>query len=297
MDLAGPDQALHEAIGMGANFSIEYVGVEEQPVTSAGLKLAEQKHYSELRLRKGDFLFLPGAEFNYLQSSEFKSKKDLFDWIRYQYRLKVNIVSICTGTFILAESGILDGKMCTTHFKRTEDIQRLYPKVKVKENILFTEDENVYTSAGIATGIDLTLYLIEKIKGSYFSHKVARELLIYTRRDGQSRQHSVFMDYRNHIHSGIHLAQDYIIDNIHRKMNLSELSKIAAMSERNFTRIFKKETLVTVNEYINLVRREKIQTLLKNPNLSRREVANQVGLESERQMHRILTGHVIEMAE
>lgn len=288
MDFAGPDQAIHEAIEYGADFKLDYAGINQEVKTSAGMRLGKQKHFSELNLKAGDYLILPGSSVEYLTSPVFKENNDLFSWLRIQSMKKVNLVSICAGTFILAECGLLNGIECTTHFKRTKQVQELYPEAIVRENILFTEDNNIYTSAGIATGIDLILHIIEKLKGSYFTHKVARELLIYTRRDGQSKQHSVFMNFRNHIHSGIHKAQDYIIEHLNRKLSIRQLADIANMSERNFTRIFKRETQVTVSEYINLVRREKIQSLLKNPDLSKLQIAQEVGLESERQIHRIM---------
>ena len=95
------------------------------------------------------------------------------------------------------------------------------------------------------------------------------------------------LQFRNHIHSGIHKVQDWIIDNIHLKTNLKDLAEIANMSERNFTRTFKKETNATVTDFITLIRKEKIKELSKNLDLSRVEIANKVGLQSERQISRI----------
>jgi transcriptional regulator GlxA family with amidase domain len=126
------------------------------------------------------------------------------------------------------------------------------------------------------------------LQGDNFSYKVARELLIYLRRQGSAAQESVFMRYRNHIHAGVHSVQDYIQENIAAKITISQLADVAFMSSRNLTRIFKKEIGIPVNEYINLVRKEKIAELLKNPDITRAQIAKQCGLTSVRHLSRLI---------
>lgn len=288
MDLAGPDQAIHEAIDYGANFEIEYCCLIPEITTTSGLPIGNVKHYSKVEINQGDFLMIPGSNAAYLTSAEFKKQTQLLAWLTRLHQNGINVCSICSSAFALAECGLLDNIPCTTHFKKTKDLQQSYPKAKVIENILFTDHNGIYTSAGIASGIDLTLHIIEKLKGSHLAHLVARELVVYNRRSGNSAQDSELLQFRNHIHSGIHKVQDWILDNIHLKTNLEYLAEIANMSERNFTRIFKKETNVTVNDFITIIRKEKSRELLKNPNLSRVEVANRIGLQSDRQLSRIL---------
>jgi transcriptional regulator GlxA family with amidase domain len=288
MDLAGSDQAILEAKDFGADFTLEYCQSEKQVVSSSGLPLGDLKHYSEVQFEAGDFLLIPGSNADYLTADAFKKQTELFAWIKNAYQQGVNICSICAGAFVLAECGLLDNIPCTTHFKRTQQLQALYPAAKVIENILFTQHNGIYTSAGIASGIDLTLHIIEELKGSYFAHLVARELVVYNRRNGQQKQESDMLGFRNHIHSGVHKVQDWIIENINQKTTLNDLAEIAHMSERNFTRIFKKETAITVNDYITIIRKEKIKEFLKNPDLTRSEIASYVGLQSERQLSRLL---------
>lgn len=288
MDMAGSDQALLEAIDYGADFAIEYCQLENPVISSAGLPIGNLKHFSEVQFNAGDFLLIPGSNGNYLTSDAFKKQTELLEWIRAAYQKDVNVCSICAGAFVLAECGLLDNIPCTTHFKRTKQLQDLYPKAKVIENILFTQHNGIYTSAGIASGIDLTLHIIEELKGSYFAHLVARELVVYNRRNGQQKQESELLSFRNHIHSGVHKVQDWIIENINQKATLNDLAEIAHMSERNFTRIFKKETAITVNDYITIIRKEKIKEFLKNPDLTRSEIASYVGLQSERQLARLI---------
>jgi transcriptional regulator GlxA family with amidase domain len=288
LDLAGPDQALHEAIDYGANFEIGYCSLKNGINTTSGMPIGNVKHFSEIKLVKNDFLIIPGSNASYLTSSAFRKNKDLFEWIKDNYKKGVNVCSICAGAFVLAETGLLNNIQCTTHFKKTDDLQRMYPSVIVVENILFTDQNGIYTSAGIASGIDLTLHIIEKLKGNRFAHLVARELVVYNRRNGSASQESELLKFRKHIHTGIHKVQDFIIDNIKKKHNLLELAEIANMSERTFTRIFKKETSITVKEFVTSIRKEIIMELQKNPNISKIEIANKVGLQSDKQVSRIL---------
>jgi transcriptional regulator GlxA family with amidase domain len=288
MDLAGPDQTLLEAIDYGADFEIAYCGIDTDIVSSAGLGLGRQQHFSEVDKGSIDYLIIPGTRLSYLLSDAFKNNTVLLDWIRDCYSRDVRLVSICSGAFVLAQCGLLDGLGCTTHFKQTKQLQQLFPKALVRENVLFVEQRNIYTSAGIASGIDLMLHIVEQLKDSYFAHKVARELVIYNRRDGNQEQLSAFMQFRNHVHSGIHSSQDFIVEHIQRKHHLAALAEVANMSERNFTRTFKRETGITVTAYINSIRREVIGKLLRHKDLSYMQIARSVGLDSEKQVRRIL---------
>jgi transcriptional regulator GlxA family with amidase domain len=287
LDLAGPDQTIHEAIEYGADFEIDYCTLENTVNSTAGLPLGKIQHFSKIKFKAGDFLMIPGSNASYLCSTSFKDNKKIFDWINALYTSGLNICSICAGAFVLAEAGLLNNIECTTHFKKTKQLQSMYPKTKVVENILFTTQNRIYTSAGIASGIDLTLHIIQSLKGDYFAHKVARELVVYNRRNGNMAQQSDMLLHRNHIHYGIHKVQDLLSENLSKKISLARLAEVANMSERNFTRIFKKETKLTVVEYLNVLRKEKITELIKNPNLSMIEIANKVGLNSERQVSRI----------
>ncbi|HMV25514.1 MAG TPA: DJ-1/PfpI family protein [bacterium] len=288
LDLGGPEQVFLEAIGYGAPFEIEYCTYTKELRSSGGLTFGHIKHFSEVAIKPEDYIFIPGPNVRSIHDYKFTSQTELLDWLRRCYRENITLCSVCSGAFALAYAGLLDYKKCTTHFKRTAELKRYFPKLDVQENVLFVEDGNIITSAGIASGIDMALYILERIQGSHFAHKVAREMVIYTRRTGSQPQKSSYLDYRNHIHSGIHKVQDYLSENIHKKSSVGHLAEIACMSERNFTRIFKKEAGITVNEYTTLVRKEKIKLLLKNPDLSRVQIARAVGLNSDRQLSRIM---------
>ncbi len=288
LDLAGVDQVFLEAIDYGAQIQIEYCSYTDNLSTSTSFPIGQLKSYADLDLKAGNWLFIPGSNVSFLLSHEMKKQKDLFDWVKEAYAKGVNICSVCTGSFFLAQTGLLNDRKCTTHWKRTKELQDLFPAIRVQENILFTEDQRLFTSAGVTSGTDMALFIVERLTDEHMSWKVARELVVYIRRDGDATQHSVFMNYRNHIHAGIHSVQDFVQDNLDEKIGLPELADIACMSPRNLTRIFRKETGISVNEYVNIIRKEKLRELLKNPDVSRAQLARHCGLKSERQVGRLL---------
>ncbi len=288
LDLAGPDQVFHEAIDLGADLVIEYCSVERSVSTSSHLGIARLKMFNKVKINKGDYVFVPGAEVDFLTARSFPFEKELGKWMRDAYNKGAFICSICTGAFFLARIGLLNQKKCTTHWKRTKELKERYPAVNLAEDILFTEDEGIFTSAGVTAGIDMALYIIERLRDDRFSFKVARELVVYMRRQGSELQQSVFMNYRNHIHSGVHKVQDHIQENIQLKLTLPKLADLACMSSRNLTRIFKKETGITINEYVSLIRKEYLQALITDPDLTRKQIAAMCGLKSERQVIRLL---------
>lgn len=288
LDLAGPDQVFHEAIDYGANITVHYCSFENSLQTSARLPFGTVQNYAEISLKAGDYVIVPGADIHYLTSKKLIAQKQLFRWVREAHAKGVNICSVCTGSFFLGEAGLLANRECTTHWKRIQELQERYLSAKVQENVLFTEDNRVMTSAGVASGIDLALHIVSNLTDDYFSFQVAREIVVYSRRQGNQAQQSVFLSYRNHIHSGVHKVQDWLQENLHKKSNLEDLAEIACMSTRNLTRIFKQETNITVNDYITLLRKERIQKLLKNPDISKAEIAKQCGLQSERQVARLM---------
>jgi transcriptional regulator GlxA family with amidase domain len=252
------------------------------------LPLGSIENYTKKRLKKGDYLFIVSADINYVLSDNFIPDRKLLNWISDLHKNDIAINAICNGAFLLGKTGLLDGLKCTTHWKRTKALQKQFPLAKVQENILFIEDKGIITSAGATSGVDVALYIITQLKDDLLAHKISRELIIYNRRSGNDTQHSVYLNNRNHVHIGIHKVQDYLQENIHKKKSLHQLAEIANMSYRNFCRVFKKETSLTVTEYMNILRIEKITQLSKNADITKIQMANACGLMSERHLNRVI---------
>lgn len=287
LDLTGPIQVFYEAHGYGAHYELHFIAAERDLVSAAGLPFGRISHFTTIKPTAGDYLFVPGAGMDYLRSAAFKKQKQFFTWLRSMPDKEVSVCSVCTGAFILAEAGLLDNIRCTTHWRRMDELQQSFPHILAEQNILYTHAGHIYTSAGITSGIDLALAIVEQHYGALFTHKVARELLVYHRRSQNHSQKSVYLDYRNHLHPGIHQVQDWLIENLHQKITLEDLASLANMSPRNLTRAFKIAAGVTINEYMKRLRLEKAATLSNNPALSKENIAQQVGYRNARQLRRI----------
>jgi transcriptional regulator GlxA family with amidase domain len=289
LDLAGPVQVFTEAKFYGFDLAIEFYSYRgEAAVSTSGLAFGKITNYKSANLSPGDFLFIPGMNFDYITSEEFRNEKAFFEWLGSCAKKNVNICSVCDAAFALGQAGLLDGRDCTTHWRRVEALQTRFPKARVASDILFVKSDNIYTSAGISAGIDLALSILEELKGPRFVHIVARGLVVYHRRSQNQSQQSVYLDFRNHINPKVHEVQDYMADNLAGDNSVEVLASKVAMSPRNLSRVFKEATGLTVNEYLTRLRIENARTLLNNPEYTIDYVAAQCGFRSARQLQRIL---------
>jgi len=288
LDLAGPVQVFTEARTQGLDAAIEFYSYHDENTCTAGIAFGEIKSYKRANLNPGDFLFVPGTGHDYLRSAQFRAEKDFFKWIVQCANNKVNTCSICTGAFFLGESGLLDGRDCTTHWRRTDELRSRFPKANVLADILYVKSDNIYTSAGISAGIDLALAILESLKGPHFVHKVARGLVVYHRRDPSHSQKSIYLDFRNHINPKIHEVQDFLSNNLAEENSIEALAEMIAMSPRNLSRVFKESTGLTIVEYLTELRKEMAKTLLNNPEYTIDYIAAQCGFKTARQLQRIL---------
>lgn len=288
LDLAGPVQVFTEAKFYGYDVSLEFYSYHQDITCSSHLPFGKIANFNEAELKEGDFIFIPGTDHAYLNSFDFKTEKDFFKWLHDCANKNISICSVCTGAFILGQAGLLDGIECTTHWRRIAELKQRFPKSKVMEDVLFVKSKNIYTSAGISAGIDLALSVLEDLKGPFFTHKVARGLVVYHRRSHSHKQESVYLDYRNHINPQVHEVQDYLIDHLSGENSIEMLADLVAMSPRNLSRVFKEKTGLTILEYLTQLRIENAKTLLNNPNYTLDYIAAQCGFKTARQLQRIL---------
>jgi transcriptional regulator GlxA family with amidase domain len=288
LDLAGPVQVFTEAKFYGFEADMEFYTYQDDPVSTAGLGFEKLAHYTSAKLKEGDFVFVPGMDYAYVSSIPFRAEREFFKWLKECSDNKITVCSICNGAFALGYAGLLKDTECTTHWRRVSDLQALFPQAKVVADILYVKSNNVYTSAGISAGIDLTLAILEELKGALFTHKVARGLVVYHRRSGSHKQQSIYLDYRNHINPQVHEVQDYMIDHLSKENSIESLADLVGMSPRNLSRVFKEKTGSTVLEYLTLLRKEYASTMLNNPEYTIEYIASKCGFKSARQLQRIL---------
>jgi transcriptional regulator GlxA family with amidase domain len=288
LDLAGPVQVFTEAKFYGYEIDIEFYLFTDDPVCTSGLGFGKVSNYEDAKLEAGDFVFIPGMDQNYVRSHSFRAEKKFFNWLKICADKRITVCSVCNGAFAIGYAGLLNGIECTTHWRRVQELQSQFPHANVVADALYVKNNNVYTSAGITAGIDLALSVLEDLAGALFTHKVARSLVVYYRRDGRRKQETIYLDFRNHINVKIHEVQDYLIDNLSANNSILELASRVGMSERNLTRVFKETTGTTIIEYLTKLRLEIAKTLLKNPENTMKVIAQQCGFKTERQLQRIL---------
>ena len=284
LDLSGAVQVFQEAGTYGPPYKIRFIGDRPRINSSAGLGLAGITHFAKARVKATDIVIVPGCTVKSID----RAPRAMLEWVARCHQQGITLCSICTGAFLLAKAGILQDKECTTHWRYTDQLQQRYKRLKVLRNRLYVKSGNVYTSAGIATGIDLALFLLEERHGKRFASQVAKELVVYIRREGAEAQESIFLQHRDHTDEQIHAVQDWIARNLSQKLSLDTLADIAHTSSRNLTRIFKKETGLTISQYQNSIRVEKAKTLLANSNYKLDHIAKLCGLNTTKHLRTLI---------
>lgn len=289
MDLAGPAQVFYEGDQIGSlGLSILFAAQQPKIRTEQGLEFAGLKDVWDLQLDIGDFLIIPGIDFATFARGELDEEiKRIRGWLQVQIAAGVSIATICSGSLILAEAGLLDGISCTSHWKCLSYLEEHYPGVHVLSDRLFVKDGNIYSSAGMTSGIDMSLAILEELYNPILVSKVAREMVVYIRRNRESGQESLYLDYQTHFNPAIHKVQNYIISNPEQNPTLEELSDFVHMSVRNLTRLFKKTTGRTVTEFKHDVKFEYAKTFLNNPELTVETISRKCGFSDPRQLSRI----------
>ena len=282
LDLAGPLQAFHEATAIGERYAASYHAATPTVRTAQGLELSDLAPLPEVG--PGARIIVPGFP---LATDRVPPK--FVAWLRQAHRAGAELCSVCTGAFALGEAGVLDDRVCTTHWKRVPELQARFPRARVVGDRLFVDDNGVVTSAGIAAGIDMALALIERDAGPVVAGAVAREMVVYMRRDGAHRQESVYLDYQTHLSPGIHQVQQHLVTNPATRATLEELADIAGMSERNLTRVFKRATGISIHDFREQLRMERARDLMRNPTLTLDAVAAACGFANGRQLRRVWT--------
>ncbi len=285
LDLAGPAEVFAATREFGIVYDVHFCGLGRREVTSQlGLRLAGLESCARVRPGKGDLVFIPGVH-------QVERRQDALaaagDWLRRAQRDGAGLCSVCTGSFVLAWAGLLDGRRSTTHWSRVEQLRLAAPASQVLGDVLFVEDGDVYTSAGVSSGIDLALHILERRHGALLATRVARELVVYLRRTGEHAQSSVYLDYRGHLRAGVHRVQDWLAAHPERRATLAELAVIGGLSPRHLSRLFRQATGITIQRYATLLRLERAQSLRANPELTQGRIAAACGFRDARQLRRL----------
>lgn len=290
LDVSGPAHIFYEAISYGAPISSYFLSLsgKSEETSSAGVSLGRLSKFDSFELGENDWLIIPGLESHFLNDEAFETQNHpFFEWLQIQHQNGAKICSVCTGAYLLAQSGLLDNRQATTHWKYLTDFRTRFPKVDLQKDRLFVVNDNLYSSAGVSSGIDLSLFLLEETFGSAFASKIAKEVVVYLRRTEEDPQLSVFLQYRNHLEDRVHQVQDLLSQHLDKKMKIEELANIVNMSPRNLTRLFKKTTDITIGDYLDKLRMEHAVQLLLDGNKVE-VVSSSCGFSSSNQLRSLL---------
>lgn len=249
--------------------------------TFSGVKLVADCSWREFS-EPLDTLFIAGGP----DVSPLTDDRHFLEWIREREKHVRRLCSICTGSFVLARAGLLDGKRATTHWIAIKEMQSCFPEITVDCDALYIRDGHIATSAGITSGMDLALALVEEDYGKHLSLEVARMLVMYLKRPGGQSQFSVQL--RQQIAEDRPLAGivRWIAENYRKSITIEQLADMAAMSPRNFARVFVRETGVTPARYIEQCRLEQAIRMLEDTEDPMETLARESGFHSAEHLRR-----------
>jgi transcriptional regulator GlxA family with amidase domain len=196
------------------------------------------------------------------------------------------VTSVCSGAFLLAAAGLLDGKRATTHWADCELLASDYPLVAVEPDSIYVRDQNVWTSAGVTAGIDLALALVADDHGRGAAVEVARQLVVYLRRSGGQAQFSAVLAAQSSDHEPVRDVLSWLADHLIHDLSVGALARRANLSERQFSRVFKAEVGITPAEHVEAVRMETACHLLETTLLDMGEIARTCGFGTPETMNR-----------
>lgn len=278
-----------KASGRNELFKIELAGISDEVEFYGGLfAVRPQTHISSIK--KTNLIVIPSLNHNYQKA--VKGNQLLIDWVAKQYKEGAEIASICTGAFMLASSGLLDGRACSTHWAAADNFRTMFPKVNLQPDKLITDENGIYTNGGAYSFLNLVLYLVEK----YFDRQTAifcsKVFQIEMDRQSQSA-FTIFTGQKLHGDEMVKQAQAYLESNLQEKISIEQLSSKFAVGRRNFDRRFIKATGNTPIEYSQRVKIESAKKAFETSRKTINEVMYEVGysdLKAFREVFRKITG-------
>jgi transcriptional regulator GlxA family with amidase domain len=270
-------------------FKIELVGISKKVEFYDGI-FTVRPHAFTNNVKHSNLIVIPSLNHNYTKS--VKENKVLIEWIKEQYKNGAEIASICTGAFMLASTGIIDGKICSTHWSVADEFRTLFPEVNLQTEKLITDEQGIYTNGGAFSFLNLILYLVEK----YFDRQTAIHCskIFQIELDRQSQSpFIIFSGQKTHHDEAIKKAQLFIENNLNKKISVDFLSSKLNVGRRNFDRRFIKATGNTPLEYAQRVKMEVVKKALETTRKNVNEVMFEVGYSDTkafREVFRKVTG-------
>jgi transcriptional regulator GlxA family with amidase domain len=287
LDIVGPWEVFASANSAlrneGPMYEIQLVttGRELTFLGDSGLTLSAKLRYRDVRTDSIDTLIVPGGT-----GPQTLRDRAVLDWVRNVARDARRVASVCTGAFLLAEAGVLNGKRATTHWKYAKGLASRFPQVTVEPDRIYLQDGRTYTSAGVTAGMDLALALVEEDLGSAVALQVARVLVLYLRRPGGQRQFSTLLSAQASDYKSFPELQIWMAENLREDLSVEALASHMAMGVRNFARVFVREMGITPAHFVDQLRLDYARGKLEVTDKSLEQVAEAAGFRSAEVMRR-----------
>ncbi len=281
--------AYWKEIGKTELFNIQLAGISIEVAFAGGL-FSVKPHTFISNIFKTDLIIIPSVNHNY--DVAVKGNGELIKWIAQQYKNGAEVASICSGAFILASTGILDGRRCSTHWSVAENFRQLFPKVRVQTDKLITDENGIYTNGGAYSFLNLMIYLVEKYYDRQTAIFCSKVFQIEMDRNSQS-PFTIFTAQKAHGDEMVQEAQVYIESKLHEQISIEKLSAHLAVGRRNFDRRFIKATGNTPIEYSQRVKIESAKKAMENSRKTINEIMYEVGysdVKAFREVFRKITG-------
>ncbi len=247
-------------------FKVQLVGLSKETPLSGGAFTAHANLLID-EVKKTDLIIIPALDGDIQQALE--ANQDFIPWIIKQYKNGAEVASLCIGAFVLASTGLLNGRKCATHWLAANQFKKMFPDVELVTEQIITDEQGLYSSGGAFSYMNLILYLIEKYAGREIAILSAKVFAIEIDRHSQS-PFIMFQGQKEHSDESIKHAQTFIENNFQDKITVDELASMLALGRRNLERRFKKATSNTVIEYIQRVKieaaKKSFETTRKNIN-------------------------------
>ncbi|HZY79338.1 MAG TPA: helix-turn-helix domain-containing protein [Cyclobacteriaceae bacterium] len=254
-------------------FNVQLAGVTKETPTSGGLYTIHSNVLLD-EVDKTDLIVIPAIDGEIRGAVE--ANKDFIPFIEKHYKAGAEVASLCMGAFLLASTGLLNGKKCATHWLAENDFRKMFPDVVLSAERVITDERGIYSSGGAYSYLNLILYLIEKYVGREMSILCAKVFAIEIDRETQS-PFMIFSGQKDHEDEPIRKAQEYIENNFSNKITVDQLASMFALGRRNLERRFKKATSNTLVEYIQRVKIEAAKMSLETSRENVNEVMYKVG--------------------
>ncbi len=278
LDLTGP----HEVLQQAGPYRMEIVAARPGPVRSGGGVVVVPTATAGEYDGPIDTLIVVGGR------GKIEACRDevLVGWVREAAGRARRVASVCTGAFLLAEAGLLDGRRAVTHWMGCELLAELYPAVTVDPDPLFVRDGNVWTSAGVTAGMDLALALVEEDLDAETARRIARTLVMFVQRPGGQAQFSAQLAVQRPVREPLRDLPAWIAAHPGEDLTVPALARRAGMSERNFARVFAAETGRTPGAYVEAARLEAARRLLETTGTTLDSIARSCGFGTVETLHR-----------